>query len=181
MKKQKGPWLVTNSKIIYKNPWIKVREDKVIRPDKKYGIFGVVEQKAGVSIIPLNEEGNVYLTKEYKYAVGHISIEAISGGIDKDEDKLQAAKRELKEETGFIAKKWKYLGAIDPFTSIIDSPNYIYLAQDLIQTGSTPEGTEKIKIIKLSLKKAIDLVMKSKITHGASCVALLKIKDIKLN
>ena len=178
MKKKKGPWVVVDSKIVYQNPWIKVYEDKVIRPDKKSGIFGVVEQKKGVSVIPVDEKGNVYLTKEYKYAIEQISIEAISGGIDENESKLQAAKRELREETGLIAKKWKYLGILNPFTSVINSSNYIYLAQNLTQLKSEQEGTETIEIVKLPLKKAINLVMKSKITHGATSVALLKIKDI---
>ena len=176
MKNKKGPWMVTDSKIIYQNPWMKVREDKVIRPDKKSGIFGVVTQKSGVSVIPIDEKRNVYLTKEYKYAIERISIESISGGIDGKEKKLEAAKRELEEETGLTAKKWTYLGVVDPFTSVIKSPNYIYLAQNLSQDKSKLEGTETLKIIKMPLKRAIELVMKSKITHGATCVALLKLK-----
>ncbi len=180
MKKQKGPWVVTDSNIVYQNPWIKVHEDKVIRPDKKPGIFGIVEMKSGVSIIPVDEKGNVYLTIEYKYAVERMCIEAIGGGIDKSENKLQAAKRELKEETGLVAKKWIYLGVVDPFTSVISSPNHMYLAENLTQKKSELDGTEILKVVKMPLKKAIDMVMKSKITHGATCVALLKIKDIKL-
>ncbi len=178
MKKKKGPWVVIDSKVVYQNPWIKVREDKVIRPDKKSGIFGVVEQNMGVSVIPMDDKGNVYLTKEYKYAVERITIEAISGAIEKRENKLNAAKRELKEETGLIAKKWIYLGVVDPFTSVINSPNHMYLAQNLIQTKSNQEGTESIKVIKMSFKKAIEMVISSKITHGASCVALLRIKAV---
>jgi 8-oxo-dGTP pyrophosphatase MutT (NUDIX family) len=86
----------------------------------------------------------------------------------------------LKEETGFIAKKWTYLGVVNPSTSVIDSPNYMYLAQGLTQTKSKQEGTETIKVIKLPLQKAVDLVMKNKIMHGASSIALLKIRSLKL-
>ncbi len=177
MNNKKGPWTITDTKVVYQNPWIKVREDKVIRPDGKDGIFGVVEQKSGVSVIPLDAEGNVYLTQEYHYAVERITIEAISGGIDEGEDALQAAQRELKEETGFVAKKWTYLGVVDPFTSILVSPNHIYLAEELTKGESEQEGTETIKIIKMPYDTALEMVMKSEITHGASCVALLKIKN----
>ncbi len=172
---KKGPWRIVGTKIVYRNPWIKVREDKVIRPDSKNGIFGVVELREGVSVIPLDTRGNVYLTQEYHYAVERITIEAISGGINKGENKLKAAQRELKEETGFTAKKWTYLGVIDPFTSMCVSPNHIYLAEQLIGGRARREGTETMKITKIPYQKALEMVMKSKITHGASCVALLKI------
>lgn len=169
---------MTDTKIIYQNPWIKIREDRVIRPDKKPGIFGVIEQRGGVSVIPMDYAGNVYLTKEYHYAIGRIDIEAISGGMDNGENALQAAKRELKEEAGLMAKKWTYLGVVDPLTTVLRSPNHIYLAEDLTQEGANQEGTEVITIVKLPLEKAVKMVMDSKITHGASAVALLKIKQL---
>jgi len=175
MRKKKGPWTVTKTRIVYRNPWLTVREDEVIRPDKKRGIFGVVEQAGGVSVVPMDKEGNVYLTKEYHYAVEEISIEVVSGGIDGKETKLQAAKRELKEETGLVAQKWTYLGLENPLTTILISPNYMYLAQDLTQKEPDQEGTETIQVVKLPLRKALRMVMESRITHGASCVALLKI------
>jgi ADP-ribose pyrophosphatase len=179
MKKRKGPWIVTNSRIVYQNPWIRVREDKVIRPDKKPGVFGVVEQIGGVSVIPMDKKGSVYLTKEYHYAVERITIEAVSGSIDGKETKLQAAKRELKEETGFTAKKWTYLGVVDPLTTILVSPNYMYLAEDLMEGEDEQEGTEQIRVIKVPFLRALNMVMRDEITHGASKVALLKISELR--
>lgn len=174
---KKGPWTVTSSRTVYKNPWISVKEDRVIRPDGKDGIFGVVEMKTGVTILPIDDEGNVYLTKEYHYAVERETIEAISGGINKDESKEDAAKRELKEETGITANEWIDLGVIDPFTNVIVSPNYMFLAKGLEFSKSNPEGTESIKVIKVSMKEAIQWVMESKITHGATTTLILKAKD----
>ena len=176
MRKKKGPWIVTGTRVVYQNPWVKVTEDKVIRPDKKKGIFGFIEQTGGVSVIPLDAKGNVYLTKEYHYAVGRVTVEAVSGGTDKGENKLQAAKRELKEETGLIAKKWTYLGVVDPLTTVLSSPNHLYLAEGLTQTDPDPEGTETIQVIKIPFRKALKWVMESKITHAGTAVALLKIK-----
>lgn len=174
---KKGQWTVVNSKAVYKNPWINVREDKVVRPDGKEGIFGVVEMKPGVSVLPIDDKGNVYLTKEYHYAVERETIEAISGGIDKDENKIEAAKRELKEETGIIANNWIDLGVVDPFTSVVVSPNYLYLARDLKFSEAKPEVTENIIVIKVLMKEAIQMVMDSKITHGGTTTLILKAKD----
>lgn len=151
-----------------------MREDKVIRPDGKQGIFGVVTMKPGVSILPLDKDGNVYLTKEYHYGIEKITIETISGGIDNGETKEQAAKRELKEEVGLTANKWTYLGYIDPFTTAVVSPNHMFLAEDLVKSNVEPEETENITVIKIPFSKALQWVLEGKITHSASVVLILK-------
>jgi 8-oxo-dGTP pyrophosphatase MutT (NUDIX family) len=107
-----NPFKLLASAIVYKNPWISVREDKVVRPGGKEGIFGVIEMVAGSSVLPIDHEGNVLLVKEYKYAVGRVTIEVISGGIDKNETPLGAAKRELMEEIGTEAKESIELGSV---------------------------------------------------------------------
>jgi len=177
MNVKKGPWIFINSKDIYSNPWIKVREDSVIRPDGEDGIFGVVIMKSGVSVLPIDDQGNVFLTKEYHYAVERETLEAISGGIDTNESKLEAAKRELKEEAGIEAKKWIDMGVVDPFTTVVNSPNYLFLAMDLTFSEANPEGTENIKIIKIPFKQAVDFVMQSLITHSATATLILKAKN----
>lgn len=174
---KKGPWTVKDSKIVYRNPWIIVKEDDVVRPDGVAGIFGVVEMKHGVSVLPIDDENNVYLTREYRYGVERETIEVLSGGIDEGENKLMAAKRELQEEAGLVAEEMVDLGVLDPFTSVVVSPNYMFLARNLEFTRNNLDGTEKIKIIKVSINEAVQMVMENKITHGASVVAILKTKN----
>ena len=169
-----GPWKIKDSAVKYKNPWISVREDQIIRPDGQDGIFGVVEMVAGVSVLPLDDEAFVYLTKEFHYAIEQDSIEVVSGAIDKNETALEAAKRELKEELGLEAKKWIDLGKIDPFTTVVKSPATMYLAKDINFSTANPEGTEKIDILKVKFDEAVRMVMNSEITHGPSCVLILK-------
>ncbi|MGB4966382.1 MAG: NUDIX hydrolase [Microgenomates group bacterium] len=174
---KKGPWIITDSTTKYENPWISVKEDTVIRPDGEKGIFGFVKMKPGITVLPLDSDENVYLTKEYHYAVERETLEAISGGIDTDETKEEAAKRELHEETGILAGEWIDLGVIDPFTSVVDSPNYLFLARNLEFSQPNLEGTETLKVMKIPLREAIRLVMKSEITHGASVAVILKAKE----
>jgi len=128
----------------------------------------------GASILPIDKNGYVYLTKEFRYAIRKYSIEVISGGIQKNETYLDCAKRELKEETGITAKKWKCLGKTDPLTSEVFGPIYLYIASDLNFGKSNPEGTEKIKILKMKLKDALKMVIENKITHGPTCILILK-------
>jgi ADP-ribose pyrophosphatase len=177
MSKKKGPWVVLDSKKVYQNPWMMVQEDTVIRPDGKEGIYGTIEIKPGVSIIALDNNKNVYLTKEYHYAVEKDTLEAISGGIDDGETPLQAAKRELKEEAGITADDWVYLGYIEPLTSYVNTFNHLFLARKLSFSKNDLEGSEKIEIIKTSFEKAVDNVSSNKITHGGSVAAILKTKE----
>ncbi len=177
MPRMNGPWTINESIPKYKNPWIDVREDQVIRPDGKPGIFGVVTMKGGVSVLPLDENGFVYLTQEFHYAVGEETIEVVSGGIDEGETPLQAAKRELVEELGIEATEWTDLGLVNPFTAVVYSPANLFLAQNLSFSKSNQEGTETIKLVKVKLEEAVHMVMESKITHGPSCVLILKAKN----
>lgn len=174
MEIRKGPWTLKSSEIKYKNPWIEVREDAVIRPDGNNGICGVVTMKRGVSVLPYDAEGNVYLTEEYHYGVERITTEVVSGGVDAKESLIEAAKRELKEEAGLTAIEWIDLGSIDPFTTVVVSPNHLYLARNLSHGKSGQEGTESIRLRKVPFSQALEWAMDGTISHGASVAVILK-------
>ena len=129
--KQHGPWQIVDSSEVYRDPWLSVRKDDVIRPDGKPGTHSVVDLKPGVTVLAVDDDGNVYLTEEFHYAVGRVTIEAVSGGIEVDESPLQTAQRELREELGIVTEEWIDLGVVDPFTSGVVSPTRIYLARGL--------------------------------------------------
>ena len=76
-----GPYKVLSSEPRYRNRWIAVREDRVIRPGGSEGLFGVVEMVPGSSVLAIDEENHAYLVREYKYALERDSLEAISGGV----------------------------------------------------------------------------------------------------
>lgn len=170
----KGPFELRSSEKVYVNPWISVREDKVIRPGGKDGLFGVVTMLPGSSVLALDTKGNVILIKEYKYAVERETIEVVSGGIDTNETPLEAAKRELREEAGAEAKEWIALGTVDPFTTVVNSPNHLFLAKGLAQFAPHPDEGETIERLIVPYTEALRMVQRGEITHGASCVLILK-------
>jgi ADP-ribose pyrophosphatase len=88
--RRNGPYQVLSSEPRYRNRWIAVREDRVIRPGGSAGLFGVVQMVAGSSVLALDGEDQVYLVQEYKYAIGRDSLEAVSGAIDAGETPLGA-------------------------------------------------------------------------------------------
>ncbi len=172
--RRNGQFIINSSVQKYKNPCIEVTEDQVIRPDGKPGIFGIVRMKDGVSVLPLDEDGYVYMTEEFHYAIGMECIETVSGAIDGNEEPMEAAKRELKEELGIEAEEWIDLGVVNPFTTAIKSSAKIFLARKLKFGKDDQEATENIKLVKIKLEEVVKMVMDSVITHGPSCVLILK-------
>lgn len=173
---EKGPWKVTGSKTTYQNPWMSVREDAVIRPDGKPGIFGVATILPGVSVLPMTDDGFVYITEEYRYAVEHNSIEAASGAIEDGATPLETVKKELKEETGLTADEWIDCGMVDPLTSVVSVPQRLFIAKGLHQGESSPEGTEVITVHKMKFDDVYQMVLDGGITHAPTCVLILRAK-----
>ena len=172
--KPRGPWTVKATAEKYKNDYFQVLEDEVIRPDQLPGMYSTILLKPGVSVLALDDEQNVYLTSEYRYAIERESIEVVSGGLDGDESTLVSARRELREEVGIEASEWTSLGVVDPLTSIVRSPAELFLARGLTFAEPQHESTEIIRIVKVQLSEAVEMVMDSEITHGPSAVLILK-------
>lgn len=170
-----GPWTILSSNQVYRDPWVLVQRDEVIRPDGKPGTYAVVHIKPGVCVLAMDAERNVYLTEEFHYAVGETTIECVSGGRDDDEPPLAAAQRELREELGIEAEQWLDLGRLDPFTASVLSPTQLFLAEGLSMVQAAPEGTELIKRVLISFDEAVEMVMKSQITHAPSMTLILKV------
>jgi 8-oxo-dGTP pyrophosphatase MutT (NUDIX family) len=174
VQRKHGPWTITETIEKYRDSFIQVSQDQVIKPDGKPGTYGTVKMKSGVAILPLDQDGSVYLTSQFRYAVGRKSIEVACGAIDENETPEEAAKREIQEELGIEANELIDLGQVDLDTSIVQCPARLFLAKNLKFTDSNPEGTETIKPLKRPLSEAVKMVMSSEITHGPSCVLILK-------
>lgn len=168
-------WIVQLSKEIYKNPWIRVREDIVVRPDGKKGIYGVVEIPLAVGVVAINEDRDIYLVRQWRYTRDATTLEIPIGAVDEGESVIEAARRELKEETGLTATRWIKLGTVDSNTSITTARAQIYLAEDLTQGEKGLEQTENdLEVVKLSFAKALDFVLNDKITETITVAAIFK-------
>lgn len=169
----KGPFKIKSSKTVYQNPWIKVTEDQVVRPDGKDGIFGTIDAGSGVSVLALNEKNKAYVIKEFHYAINRYEYILPSGGLDQDEDPQKAAVRELKEETGLTAKSWTNLGTFNPLTMIVSSPFTTFLAEELSEGEMADFEKDLIEVEKVPFGKLLDLVKTGQLTHAGSVITIL--------
>lgn len=174
MARSHGPWTIEGTTLKYRNEHLELREDQVIQPDGEPGTYATVTAPCGVLVLPLDDEGSVYLTRQFRYAIGRESVEVVAGGIEEQESPLAAARREALEELGIEAAEWSELGTIDVDTSLLYSPMHLFLARRLTFTEPEREGTETIRTVKVPLDEAARMVRESRITHAASCVLILR-------
>jgi 8-oxo-dGTP pyrophosphatase MutT (NUDIX family) len=168
-----GNWTIKERRKIFENEFFEVREDDVIQPDGKDGKYATICFVPGASVLPVDDDGFVYLTKQFRYALERDDLEVVSGAVE-DEQPLEAARREAKEELGIEAEEWTDLGKIESDTSITNSTAYLFLARRLTFTEPEREGTEQIETVKMKFDEAVEKVMSGEITHGQTAALVLK-------
>ncbi|MGD1843574.1 MAG: NUDIX domain-containing protein [Thermonemataceae bacterium] len=171
-----NPWQLIRSNPIYSNPWISVKEDQVVKPNGRKGIYGTVHFKnKALGIVPVDGEGYTWLVGQYRYPLDEYSWEIPMGGGPLDVDILSSAKRELKEETGLTAEKWTPLGRVHTSNSVTDEEGFIFLAEELTEGVTDFEDTEVLSIRKVSLKEALAMVLTNQITDAISMIGIFKV------
>jgi 8-oxo-dGTP pyrophosphatase MutT (NUDIX family) len=177
----RNPWTTLSGEEKYDNKWINVTEYQVLNPTGGKGIYGKVHFKnKAIGIIALDENLNTWLVGQYRYTLDEFHWEIPEGGGPFGEDPLLAAKRELKEETGLTATKWSTLLRIHTSNSVTDEEGFVFLAEDLTHGESELEETEAdLKVKKLPLQKAVEMVMRGEITDSMSMAGLLMLGRIK--
>ena len=164
-----------SSREVYRGRLVHLREDSVVLPRGSEATYERVEIKHGASVLALEDDGHVWLVKEWKYAVSRWSIEVVSGGIEPGEDALTTAKRELREEAGLAARDWLPLGFVDPFTTMLYCPNHLFVARGLSAVPREPEEAETyMEPMRVPIEQAERMALRGEITHATSCVLIFK-------
>lgn len=169
-------WKKISTKIVYKNQWLQLKEDVVIRPDGKKGKYSIVERPPVNFIIASDQKGSIFFIKEYRYPIKKTIIQLPAGTTDKNDNYLSSAKKELLQETGIKAKNWKKLGKfyIGPGHESIYANVFLATNLDISQLNKSVKADDELilKVIKLPIIKIKQLINSGKIECGISLAAL---------
>jgi 8-oxo-dGTP pyrophosphatase MutT (NUDIX family) len=170
-----GGWSCEATRTVYDNPWVRLREDVVVRPDGRRGIYGVLELKhRSVAVVAIAEDGDTFLVGQHRYPRRRTTWEIPQGGGPLDEEPLGAAQRELREETGLTAASWTYLGETFLANSTTDGVGCVFLARGLEAGPSRPEPSERLTVWRLPFAAAVEMAMVGEIAEILSVVGLAR-------
>lgn len=172
-----NPFKTLSTKIVYQNPWIRVREDQVVRPDGSEGIYGVVESKDSVVVGAVNERGEIHLIHSFSYPAQSWQWELPGGGSD-GEEIVEASKRELAEETGIVAREWSDLGSLRVCDGLMTERMHVLLATAL-EHGEKPHSDDQGVIADgrfFTFDEVHAMVEDGRIDEGQSIAALYLIE-----
>lgn len=167
------------SEFLYDGRIIKLYNDEIRLPDGNRAFREYVKHPGGVCVVPLTDNGEVMLVRQYRYVYGQEITEIPAGKRDAgDKDTLVGAKRELKEELGIEAENFYFLGEMYPTPGYTDEVLYMYAATGLSFGETSPDEDEFVEPVKLPLDTLVDMIMEGEIKDAKTIAAVLKTKKL---
>ena len=168
---------MVSSQTIFEGHIIKVTLDQAQLPNGKLAGREVVYHPGGVCVLALDEDGNVPLVRQFRYPIQRLLLELPAGKLDRAaEDQLEAAKRELSEETGLEAEEWTYLGHMLVSPGFCDEQVHMYLARQLKRREQHLDEDEFLNVETMAFDELLAQVMDGTITDAKTVAATLKTK-----
>ncbi|MCI8594619.1 MAG: NUDIX hydrolase [Oscillospiraceae bacterium] len=164
------------STVAYEGVIVTVQRDRAELPNGKTAVREVVRHPGGVAVLPLCSDGTVLLVRQYRYPFGEVLTEIPAGKLDKGEEPLHAAVRELREETGLTAGKLTSLGSVYASPGFCDEELHLYLAQDLHQGEAQPDEDEFLAPVRLPFQELAEQVLAGEVKDAKTVAAVLKAK-----
>jgi ADP-ribose pyrophosphatase len=163
-----------SSEEIFNGVAIHLFRDEILLPNGKKSVREVIRHPGAVCVLPLTEQGEIIFVNQFRYALGKVTLEVPAGKLEKGEDPMVAAMRELSEETGLDAKNVVPMGALYTTPALIDEIIYMYIATDLYQGEKHPDEDEFVDTVKIPLEKAVEMVMNGEIRDSKTQIIILK-------
>ena len=169
----RAAWRTLSTREAYVNPWIRVREDVAEMPDGRTTLYGVIECKPAVGVLPFLDADTVVLVGQYRYVAGDFYWEIPTGGLKPGETEEAAAQRELAEEAGYEAGRLTKLCEFHTSKSVMDEVAHIYVAESLRPSPSGGDDTEFIEVKAFPFGDVLRMVETSEIRDAMTVIAVL--------
>lgn len=163
-----------SSKTVYKGRIFDITSDEIVLSDGLKRHREIIHHPGGVVILAVKENDNILLVKQYRYATKSTQTELPAGRLEKGENPLFAAQRELREETGYVAKNWESLGYIFTTFGICDEKLYLFKATDLTFQETDPDEGEIIDYFELPLCEVQNLIKNGTINDAKTICAIMR-------
>jgi ADP-ribose pyrophosphatase len=170
--------IVDSSEYQYRGRIISLRVDQIHTDSGYRGIREIIEHPGAVAIVPIDDQQRIILVRQYRAAIGKMTIEVPAGTLSVGEDPLVCAHRELKEETGFQAAQIDRVGGVYTAPGISSEFITLYMATGLTAGDANTEEDESIDLMRVSLNEALKMIHDGSINDAKSVSALLLVKDL---
>ena len=169
-------WILRSSKYLLRTPWLNVRKDAVFTSKNvEIDDFYILEYPDWVNVIAITDKGKYIIERQYRHGLQKTVYEICAGICEPNEEPLDAAKRELLEETGYAGGKWTFLGKYAPNPSAMTNWSFTYLAEDVTRSvAPTQEPTEDIDVTEVSRDELLLLMGTGQIVEGVMLAPLWK-------
>jgi ADP-ribose pyrophosphatase len=161
------------SREVYAGGFLKVMRDRVRLPDGSEGVREYIKHPGAVAILALLEDGRVVLERQFRYPHDKVFIEIPAGKRDAGEAPEASARRELLEETGYVAREWRRLGVVHNAIAYSNEGIELWLARGLEMREQKLEPGEFLEVFSLPLAEALEMVRDGRITDAKSTAGLL--------
>ncbi len=162
------------SRQVFDGVVVKLFVDEVELPNGNKSIREIVRHPGAVCVVPVTDEGEVIMVRQFRYAFGEVLLEVPAGKLEPNEDPLSAALRELEEESGVVANRVEHIGEIYTTVAIFDERIQLYLATELTYKNAHPDADEFLEVEKIPLSTLVDMVMNGEIKDSKTQIAILK-------
>ncbi len=169
-----------DSELIFDGRVLHVYRDRINLPDGRQSTREYCRHNGAVAVVPLTDDGCVVCVRQFRYALGRVTLEIPAGKYDYiGEDHTEAALRELREETGYTTEHLTYMGGLSTSPALLTEIIDLYLAEDMTPGETDPDDDEFLEIVHIPLGELVDMIIRGEVEDAKTQAAVLKVWAMK--